>query len=194
MQETIKDFERSVAWHESDQERQGPAGVGPADEAEGLRPMAQVSNEELNHARALFALGRGTGRLWALHSLDRAPDIKELKDDVLGRRSDPEVPGKPAHTEPRAPGQAGKAGRALHDPAPRTTASSSMPTIERRDSPHRGRDVRPPEARPVLPAGPDRHGGRDLRSTSRSSTRSRQGNAGQGQGRGAAATGSSRAT
>jgi HlyD family secretion protein len=82
--ETIKDFERSIAVARADQERtRDRMEWARRMKQKGYVPLAQVSNEELNNARALFALGqeRAAYELFLRWTAPRT--IKVLEGDVL---------------------------------------------------------------------------------------------------------------
>jgi HlyD family secretion protein len=83
-QETVKDFERSIALARADQERtRDRMEWARRMKQKGYVPAAQVSNEELNNARALFALGqeRAAYELFLRWTAPRT--IKVLEGDVL---------------------------------------------------------------------------------------------------------------
>lgn len=83
-QETIKDFERSIALARSDQER-------TRDRMEWARRMmqkgyvaaAQLSNEELNNARALFTLGQEKAAYELFLRWTAPRTVKVLEGDVM---------------------------------------------------------------------------------------------------------------
>jgi HlyD family secretion protein len=83
-QETIKDFERSIALARSDQERtKDRMEWARRMKEKGYVPSAQVSNEELNNARALFALGQERAAFELFLRWTAPRTLKVLGGDVL---------------------------------------------------------------------------------------------------------------